>query len=118
MRIQLTLCEFPLHLRIPLSICGFRLQLRNPQQPSLTTQMSYYLFVDSSTCSGFRKYGCGFRKFAYFWSDSDRYSILGTCLWNQKQQRRSEKSSNDADSATKLILACCRFHLQCTKCTV
>ena len=32
----------------PLTMWGFRLQLRNPQQLSLTTQMCYYLLVDST----------------------------------------------------------------------
>ena len=80
--------------------------------------MSYHLFVDSTNCSGFRKYSCGFRKFAYFWSDFERYNDLGVCLWNPKQHRRSKKSSNVADSATYLILACCGFRLQCTERTV
>ena len=53
-----------------------------------------------------------------FWSDFERYSVLGTRLWNPKQQRRSKKSSNDADSATNLILACLGIRLQCTECTI
>ena len=60
----------------------------------------------------------GFRKFAYFWSDFERYNDLGMCLWNPKQHRRSKKSSNVADSATNLILVCCGFRLQCRECTV
>ena len=75
-------------------------------------------FVDSTNCSGFRKYSCGFRKFAYFLSNFERYNDLGICLWNPKQHRRSNKSSNVADSATNLILACCGFRLQCRECTV
>ena len=66
--------------------------------------MSYHLFVNSTNCSGFRKYCCGFRKFAYFWSNFVRYNNLGICLWNPKQHRRSKKSSNVADSATNLML--------------
>ena len=104
-------------MRIPLTICGFHLQLRDPQQLNLTKQMFYHLFVDSTNCSGFHKYCCGFRKFAYFWSDFERYNDLGICLWNPKQHRRSKKSNNAADSATKLILACCGFRLQCRECT-
>ena len=118
MRIPLTICGFHLHfadstynLRIPLTLCGFHLQLRIPQQLNLTIQMSYHLFGDSTNCSGFRKYSCGFRKFAYFWSNFERYNDLGICLWNPKEHRRSKKSSNGADSATNLILACCVFHL-------
>ena len=65
--------------------------------------MFYHLFVDSTNCSGFRKYSCGFREFASFWSDFERYNDLGICLWNPKKHRRSKKSSNDADSATNLI---------------
>ena len=53
--------------------------------------MSYYLFVDSTTCS------------AYFRSNFERYSVLGICWWNPKQRRRSEKNSKFADSATNLV---------------
>ena len=105
-------------MRTPLKICGFPLHLWIPQQLILTTQMSYYLFVDSANCSGFSKYGSGFRNFAYFWSNLERYSVLGICLWNPKQRRRSKKSSKVAGSATNLILACCGTRLQCTECTV
>ena len=73
-------------LRIPLTVCGFRLQLRIPQQLNSIIRMS--LFVDSSNCSGFRN-------FAYFWSDFEKYSVLGVCLWNPKQQRRSNKRIPD-----------------------
>ena len=104
--------------RIPLTNCGFLLQLRIPQQLNVTIHISYYLFVVFTKCSGFRKLNCGFLKFAYFWSDFERYNVLSICLWNPKQQRRSEKSSNVADPATKKILACCGIHLQCTECTV
>ena len=123
MLIPLTICGFHLqfaystyNLRIPLAICGFHLQLRVPQQLNLTIQMSYHLFVDSTNCSGFHKYSCGFRKFAYFWSNFERYNDLDIYLWNPKQHRRSKKSSNDADFATNLILACCGFRLQCREC--
>ena len=106
------------NLRIPCIICGFCLQLRIPQQLNLMIQMFYHMFVDSTSCSGFRKYSCGFRKFAYFSRDFERYNDLGICLWNQKQHRRSKKSSNVADFATNLILACCGFHIQSRECTV
>ena len=125
MRIPLTIWGFHLqfadstyNLRIQLTICGFHLQLRIPQQLNLTIQMFCYLFVDSTNRSGFHKYCCGFRKFAYFWSNFERYNDLGICLWNAKQHRRSKKSSDVADSAPKLILACCGFRLQCRECTV
>ena len=125
MRIPLTICGSHLqfadstyNLRISFLICGFQSQLRIPQQLNLTLQMFYHLFVDSTNCSGFHKYCCGFRKFAYFWSNFERYDDLGICLWNPKQHRRSKKSSNVADSATNLILAFCGFHLQCRECTV
>ena len=78
-------------MRIPLTICGFHLQLRIPQQLNLTIQMFYHSFVDSTSCSGFRKYSCRFRKFAYFSSNFERYNDLGICLWNRKQHRRSNK---------------------------
>ena len=54
----------------------------------------------------------------HFLSDFERYNILAICPWNPKQQGRSKKSSNVADSATNLILFCCGFHLQCSECTV
>ena len=79
--------------------------------------MSHYLFVDSTNCSGFRKHGCGFRKFAYFWSNFERYSVLGIYLWNPKQQRRAKKCSNVADSTSNPIWACCEILLQCAECT-
>ena len=110
----LTICGF--HLQF--AVQGFRylfvehLQLRIPQQLNLTIQMSYHLFVDSTNCSAFRKYSCRFLKIACFLSTFERYNDLGICLWNPKQHRISEKSSNVADSATNLILACCGFHLQ------
>ena len=103
--------------RNPQTECGFHLQLRIPQQLNLTVLMFYYLFVDSTNCSGFRKYSCGFRKFSYFSSDFERYNDLGNCLWNPKQHRRSKKSSNVADSATNLILAGWGFRSQCRECT-
>ena len=105
-------------MRIPLTICAFRLQLRIPQQLNETILMTYNLYVDSTNCSGFCIYGCGFRKFAYFWSNFERYIVLGICFWNPKQHRTSKKSSNVADSATNMILACCGFRLQCRECTV
>ena len=106
------------NLRIPLTICAPRLQLRIPQQHNVTIHMSYYLFVDSTNCSGFRKYSCGLRKFTYIWSNFERHNVLSIYLWNPKQQRRSKKSSNVADSATNTNLACWENHLQCTECTV
>ena len=103
-------------MRIPLTVCGICLQLRIPQQ--LNVFMSHCLFVDSTNCSGFRKYSCGFRKFAYFRSNFERYNASGICLWNPKQYKRSNKGRNVVDSATNLILTCCGISLQCTECTV
>ena len=105
-------------LRLPLTICGIRLQLQIPQQLNLTIHISYYLFVDSTNCSGFSKNGFGFQNFAYFRSDFEQYKVLGICLWNRKQQRRSKQSSSIADSATNLISACWRICFQCTESTV
>ena len=79
------------NLRIPLTLCGFRLQLQNAQQLNLTIQMSYYLLLICTNCSKVRKYGCGFRRIPFFWSDFERYTVLGICLWNPEQQRRSKK---------------------------
>ena len=61
--------------------CGFHLQLADllqipQQQLCLPIHTSDHLFVDSTICSGFRKYSCVFRIFAYFWSDFD-----GTLYW-------------------------------------
>ena len=56
-----------------------------------------------------------------FWSNLEwfaGYSILDICLWNPKEQRRSRKSSNVANSATNLILVCCVIRIQFTKSTV
>ena len=80
--------------------------------------MSYSLFVDSTKCSGFRKYSCEFHNSPIFWSKFEWYNVLSNCLWNPKQQKRSKKSSNVAASATNLILEYCGFRSQCTKCTV
>ena len=116
----------------PQTKCGFHLQfadstydLRIPLTvaDSATAQFNdtiffYHLFVDSTNCSGFRKYSCGFRKLAYFPSNFERYNDLGICLWNLKRHRRSKKSNNVADSATNLIFACCGFCIQCRECTV
>ena len=44
-----------------------------------------------------------------FCSDFERYSFLGICLLNPKQQRRSRKCSIVADSMTSLILVCCEI---------
>ena len=107
---QSLFADFTCNLRIPITICGFHLQLRIPQQLNLTIKMSYYLFVGSTDCSAFRKYSCKFRKIACFFSNFERYNDLGICLWNPKRHRISEKSSNVADSATNLILACCGFN--------
>ena len=104
----LACCGFHLQL----ADCGFHLQLRIPQQLNSTIQMSYHLFVDSTNCSAFRKYSCGFCKFASFLSNFERYNDLRICLWNPKQHRISEKSSIVADSSSNLILACCGFQLQ------
>ena len=104
----------------PQTKCGFHLQfadstynLRIPLTvaDSATAQFNdtnvLSLFMDSTNCSGFLKYNCGLSKFTYFSSDFERYNDLAICLWNPKQHRRSKKSSNFANSATNLILACC-----------
>ena len=111
MGFHLYLADFTYNLRIPLT-------LPIPRQLNLIFYMSYFLFVDSTKFSGFRNYGCGFPNFAYFWSDSERYSVVGICLWIPKHQRRSKKSSDVADSEKTLILVCCGIRLQSTECTV
>ena len=99
-------------------MCGFCSQLRIPQQLNSAIHLSQCLFVVSTNCSLFHKYGCEFRKFACFWSDFERYSDLGIWLWNTKQQRRSMKCCKVANSTTNLIWACYGIHLQGTECTV
>ena len=56
-------------MRIPLTICGLLLQftdstynLRIPQQLNVILHMSYYFFVDSTNCSGLRKYSSGLER--------------------------------------------------------
>ena len=92
--------------------------LRIPRHRNVTVHMTYNLYVDSTNCSGFRIYGCGFHKITYFWSDFERCIVLGICFWNPKQHRTSKKRRNVADSATNMILACCGLSLQCRECTV
>ena len=80
------------NLRNQLSICGFRdsLRLRNT-----------YIIIFSwfpQTSSGFHTFFCGFRNVTCFWNNFEHYSVLAICPWNLKQQRRSKKNSNVADS--------------------
>ena len=90
-----------LHFANLLTVCGFRLQFAESAYSCRFRNSSIYLYV------------C-----LIFWSDFERYSVLGICLWNQKQQTRSKKSSTVPDSATNMILACCKIRLQCTDITV
>ena len=53
--------------------------------------MPFYLFKDSTNCSGFRKYGCGFRKFAYFGSNFERYSVLDIFCGTQNSKEDERK---------------------------
>ena len=97
-------------MRFPLTICGFHLQFAD-STCSLRTPLT---IADSATAQfndtnnllfvcGFHKLfwipQCIFRKFAYFWSNFERYNDLSICLWNPKQHRRSKKSNDFADSA-------------------
>ena len=65
---------------------------------------AFCLFLDSTNCPDIRKCCFGFSNYACFWSNFERYSVLAICFWNPKQQRKSKKSSNFADSAANLIL--------------
>ena len=112
-------------MRIPLTICRFHIQVRIPRELNCTKHIYYYLFMDSTKCSGlrkfcseFNKFCCGFRNVACFWSDFEHDSVLATGPWKPKQQKRSKKISNVAESATIQFLACCDIRLQFTKCTV
>ena len=50
-------------MRIELTICRFHLQFRTPRYFKFTKQIYLYLFMDSTSCSSFRKTFWGFRKF-------------------------------------------------------
>ena len=101
-------------LQIALTICGFDLQFADSAYSCGFRNSSIQIYTCLVNCSGFRRYGCGFSNFAYFWSDFERYSVYGICFWNPKQQRRWKKSSNVADSATNFLWACCGIRLQWT----
>ena len=90
-------------MRIPLTVYGFHLQFADSTcnlRISLTA-------VDSeraqSNYSNVLSFVCGFRKMFWipqvqlqipqnclFWSDFERSNVLGICLWNPEQQRRSK----------------------------
>ena len=86
MRFQLTICEFNLefadsdyNLRISITVADFASnQFNDTNVPSFV-----YGFLKLSI---FRKYCCGFRIFADFWRNFERYKVLGTFLRNPKQQ--------------------------------
>ena len=85
--------------------------------------MYYCLYMVSTNGSEFLKFCCGFHKFYFgfrkvdcFWSDFEQYRFLAICP-KPKQQKRSEKSSNVADVANFLFLACSRIRFQFSKCT-
>ena len=79
--------------------------------------LSASAFVYFSPCTWFDQQNCLIPSIPFL-SDFERYKDSGICSWNPKQHRRSKKSSNVADSATNLILACCRFRLQFREGTV
>ena len=115
----LACCRIRLQFPIPLTICGFHVQLRIPRQLKFIKHICYDLFVDftyyfgfRNFCSGFHNICRGIRKVAFLWSDFEQYRDLAICPWNPKQQKRSKKISNIADSTSILFLACCRIHLQ------
>ena len=98
---HLQFADYTYHLRIPLTVAG-----------SATAQ-----FNDANVLS----FVCGFHKL--FWIPQIQLRIPQFCLfferfWALQQHRRSKKSSNVADSATNLILACSLFRLQCRESTV
>ena len=86
------------------NVCGLRLQfahstynlriprqLRVPRKLKFTKPTYYFLFIDSTNCSGFRKFFfslrkfcCGFRKVACFWSNFQQPSVSAICPWNAK----------------------------------
>ena len=118
-------------MRIPLTICGFHLQVAD----STYTLRILLTTLDSATAhfnyTLVLLLVCGFHKLfrmpqillwisqiCLFWSNFECYIVLGICLWNPKQQRKSKKTKNVADFATNLILACCGIRLQGTECTV
>ena len=84
--------RFPLTNKIPFTVWGFHLQFADSTHSvripltvavSATAQFNN-IHVSLFVCgfhnwSGIRKYGCGFHKFAYFWSNFERYSVVGIC---------------------------------------
>ena len=86
-------------MRFQLTICGFNLQFADSDynlRISITVADSASAQfndtnVPSFVCgfhklSIFRKYSCGFRIFADFWRNFERYNVLGIFLRNPKQQ--------------------------------
>ena len=113
------------NLRKPLTICGLGLQFADSAyscgfRDSLSL-LSTCIIICSwipQTGSGLHTFCCVFRKVACFSSDFEQRIVLAIRPWNPKQQRRSKKNINVADSATNLIFACCGIRLQFRKCTV
>ena len=89
---------------IPLTICGFRLQFAGFAAAQFHYARAFLFVADSRNCSRFRIYG--------------RYKTLAICLWNPKQQRRTNKRNNDADSATIRIFTCSGIRPKFTKSAV
>ena len=96
----------------PLTICRFRLQFAKPAYSCRFGNSSILLYTCLIVCLWNPQLLC---KLANFWKNFQRYSVFAICLWNPKQQRKSRKSSNVADSATNLILVCCGIRIQFTK---
>ena len=54
--------------------------------------------MDSTKCSGFRKFCRRFHSIGCIWSEYEQYIVLAFSQGNPKQQRRSKKNSNVEDS--------------------
>ena len=72
------------NLRIPLTVFGIHIQLRVPEQLNFIIHMAYYLLVDFTNCSWFRKHGCKLRNIDHFWKIFEQPTVFGFCLWNLK----------------------------------
>ena len=118
-------------MRIPFTIWGFHLQFADSTYklriPRTVADSATAQFNDTNVLSfvfGFPKLFwipqilLRFPRIRLFRSNFDRYKYLCICLCIPKHHIRSKKSSNVADSAKNLILACCGFRLQGRECTV
>ena len=92
-------------LSIPLTVADF-------STAHFTIRIFYNLIVDSTNCSGFHKYCCGFRKVAYFWCDFERYSVYSYLF---VESNTAKKLLQNVD---QIKIQCCRICSKFTKFTI